>query len=518
MHGGFLCIGDLPRLAARSFGGMVALIDGDRSLSFAEVDRLSDRFAAGLAARGIGAGDRVTLYGENGWAWIVSYYGIAKTGAVINPVNQLLTPGEVRYIVDDCGVSAVVVSAGKAGALLPALEGSGAELVVCYGDGAPAGTVPFDDLLAGDGPVPMAPEDDMRLGTIAYTSGTTGHPKGAMLSHRAIVTNVRMTALMHGRRADDLIVSALPLPHVYGNVVMNAAFLCGSTLAIFPTFDAPQIVTAIARHRATMFEGVPTMYHYLLQSPALADADLSSLRLCTVGGQAMPVTAMEAVEARFGCPLIELWGMTELGGLGTTHPHVGPYRHGSIGIALPFVQTRIGDAEDPSHTLPDGEVGELLIRGAMVMQGYYGAPEATRDTICEGGWLRTGDLARIDPQGFIIMVDRKKDMILTAGNNIYPAELERVIAMHPGVAFSAVAGFPDPAKGEVPVAFIVAKAGAAPTADELAAHCRAHLAPYKVPRAYRFVDDLPKTSTGKIMRRALAGLSTENDKIARTGS
>jgi long-chain acyl-CoA synthetase len=517
MHGGFLSIGELPRLAARSFGGKIAVIDGDRSLSFAEVDRLSDRFAAGLAARGIGTGDRVTLYGENGWAWIVSYYGIAKSGAVINPVNQLLTPGEVRYIVDDCGVSAVVASAGKVHALLPALAGSNAELVVCYGEGAPDGTIAFDALLAGDHAVPSIPDDDMRLGTIAYTSGTTGHPKGAMLSHRAIVTNVRMTALMHGRRADDIIVSALPLPHVYGNVVMNAAFLCGSTLVLFPTFDAATILDAIARRCATMFEGVPTMYHYLLQSPALAAADLSSLRLCTVGGQAMPVTAMEAVEARFGCPLIELWGMTELGGLGTTHPHLGPYRHGSIGIALPFLEARIADAEDALRDMPEGEVGELLVRGTMVMQGYHGAPEATRDAICEGGWLRTGDLARIDREGFIIMVDRKKDMILTAGNNIYPAELERVIAMHPGVAFSAVAGFPDPAKGEVPVAFIVAKAGAAPTCEELAAHCRAHLAPYKVPRAYRFVDDLPKTSTGKIMRRALAQLHRDNDKMTRTG-
>ncbi len=510
MHGPFLSIGDLPRLAARSFGDKVAIISGGSSLSFAEVDHLSNRFAAALTARGVGEGDRITLYGENGLAWVVAYYGIAKAGAVINPVNQLLTPAEVRYIVDDCGVSAVVMAAAKASALLPALAGSSARLLVCYGDGAPAGTIPFDTLIAADGPVPAISGDDNRLGTIGYTSGTTGRPKGAMLSHRNIVTNVRMTALMHGRTAHDVIVSALPLPHVYGNVVMSTAFLCGSRLVLYPVFDAATIVDAIATHRATMFEGVPTMYHYLLQSPVLAGADLSSLRLCTVGGQTMPGTAMAEVEVRFGCPLIELWGMTELGGLGTTHPHVGPYRHGSIGVALPFLEARIAEAEDPRRDMADGEIGELLVRGAMVMQGYYGAPEATREAIVDGGWLRTGDLARLDDDGFIHVVDRKKDMILTAGNNIYPAELERVIAMHPGVAFSAVAGLPDAAKGEVPVAFIVAKAGSRLSTEEMAAHCRAHLAPYKVPRAYRFVDDLPKTSTGKVMRRALADLPIEN--------
>ncbi|WP_235538160.1 class I adenylate-forming enzyme family protein [Sphingomonas sp. Root720] len=484
------------------FGDRTAVIAGEHRLSFAEIDRQSAYLAGALTARRIVPGDRVTLYGENSWEWIVAYYGIARAGAVINPVNMLLTPQEVRYIVDDCDVGTVIASPSKLADLVPALSGSGVRIMLSYAD--------IPELIAEEMLEPNVARSENDLATIAYTSGTTGRPKGALLTHRSIVTNVRMTAVMHGRSANDIIVTALPLPHVYGNVVMSSTVLSGATLVLHTRFEAGTILDSIAAHRATMLEGVPTMYHYLLQSPALAQADLSSLRLCTVGGQTMPVSVMETVEARFGCPLIELWGMTELGGLGTTHPHTGPRRHGSIGVPLPFMEARI-DA-------PEEGVGELLVRGAMVMQGYHNAPELTCETIDPDGWLRTGDLARIDGQGFIFVVDRKKDMILTAGNNIYPAELERVIAMHPGVAFSAVAGLPDAAKGEVPVAFIVPRAGATLSAHEMDAHCRLHLAPYKVPRAYRFVDDLPKTSTGKIMRRALAELSTDNDTIARTGS
>ncbi|HLY58886.1 MAG TPA: AMP-binding protein [Stellaceae bacterium] len=498
-----MLIGDIPRAAAARFGDKPAVIAPDRTLRFAELDGLADRFAAALAARGVAPGDRVTLYGENGWAWIIAYYGIARAGAVINPVNALLTDREVRFVMEDCGARTVVVSAVKAARLSDALADRPADMIV-YGGSLP-GTTGFEDLLAAaePRPPPLADRSADGLSTICYTSGTTGYPKGAMLSHRAVCTNVRMTSVMHGRHESDVVVTALPCPHVYGNVVMNASVLTGATLVLFPSFEADAIVAAIVRHRATVFEGVPTMYHYLLQRPALAEADLSSLRLCTVGGQTMPVAAMRAVEARMGCPLIELWGMTELAGLGTTHPHAGPYRLGSIGVALPFVETRIADIDDPARTLGEGEVGELLVRGPIVMQGYYGRPEATAEAITADGWLRSGDLARRDTDGFIHIADRKKDVILTAGYNIYPAELERTIAAHPAVAMVAVVGIPDAVKGEVPRAFVVLKAGAAATEDDMLLHCRAELAPYKIPRSVRFVEDLPKTSTGKVLRRAL---------------
>jgi long-chain acyl-CoA synthetase len=315
-----------------------------------------------------------------------------------------------------------------------------------------------------------------------------------------------MTALMHQRSDRDTVVTALPCPHVYGNVIMSCAIQNGSTLVLHPAFEEATILQSIQDHKATRFEGVPTMYMFLLNHPQLVDYDLSSLCCCTVGGQTMPKPKMEEVEARFGCPLIEVWGMTELGGLGTTFAANGPIKKGSIGVPIPYVQARIADTEDAGKTLPPGEVGELMIKGGIVMQGYYGNEQATRESIEPDGWLHTGDVASMDEDGCIFIVDRKKDMILTAGFNVYPAEIERVAAGHPDVALVAVGSIPDEAKGELAKAYIVPKTGATPDADDIIAYCREHLAAYKVPRAVQFVDDLPKTSTGKVMRRELKTL------------
>ena len=248
------------------------------------------------------------------------------------------------------------------------------------------------------------------------------------------------------------------------------------------------------------------MFMYLLAHPELDRFDLSSLTRCTVGGQTMPAAKAEEFERRAGCPLLELWGMTEIAGLGSTVPWYGENRHGSIGIQLPRVECRIADLEDAARTMPAGEVGELMVRGPIVMQGYYGNETATRETIEPDGWLHSGDLARQDEDGYLWIVDRRKDMILTAGYNVYPAELERVIAMHPAVALVAVGPRPDELKGEIAKAYVVLKPGAGADADEIREHCREHLAAYKVPREVQFVDDVPKTSTGKIMRRDLKTL------------
>ena len=278
------------------------------------------------------------------------------------------------------------------------------------------------------------------------------------------------------------------------------------TLVLHAAFVESEVLGSIERHRATMFEGVPTMYLYLLNHPDLETTDLSSLTRCTVGGQTMAVGKMQEVEERFGCPLLELWGMTEIAGLGTTHPLYGPNRHGSIGIPLPFTDARIAHVEDADVTLPTGEVGELMMRGPIVMQGYHGNERATAETIEPDGWLHTGDLARMDADGYVFVVDRKKDMILTAGYNVYPAEIERVLGVHPAVAMVAVGPLHDEAKGELAKAYVVLKPDTTATEAELIAFCRSDLAAYKVPRVVQFVDDLPKTSTGKIMRRELRTL------------
>jgi long-chain acyl-CoA synthetase len=321
------------------------------------------------------------------------------------------------------------------------------------------------------------------------------------------MTNVAITAQMHLKTDRDVIVTALPCPHVYGNVVFQGALLCGSKLVLHPRFDAAEMLTSLEEHKATMFEGVPTMYMYMLAAPDLAKRNLSSLTRCTVGGQTMPVAKMREVEERFGCPLIELWGMTELAGLGTTFPFYGPRKLGSIGIALPYCEARIADTANTAKTMPRGEVGELMMRGPIVMQGYWDNEKATRETIEPDGWLHTGDLASMDWDGAIYIVDRKKDMINTSGFKVFPAEIERVVAAHPSVALVAVGSISDQLKGEIAKACVVLKPGATPDAEGILALCRRELAAYKVPRAVQFVADLPKTSTGKIMRRELTKLT-----------
>ena len=501
-------IGEIPYTAAKRFGDKTALILPERQLSFNELETLTNRCANALAKLGVKPGDRVTLYSGNCWEWIVSYYGALKTGAVINPINVMLTPGEVEFVANDCGATVIIASHEKALSIQGVKENSQVKELIAFGDETlPEGLLSFNELLANsDDSFEMGDIDPESLSTIGYTSGTTGHPKGACLSHRNILLNIALTALMHQRAENETIVNALPCPHVYGNVVMSVAIQNGMTLVLHPAFDEKTILQSIQDHGATMFDGVPTMYMFLLNHPEFDNYDLSSLRCCTVGGQTMPTPKMEEVEQRFGCPLIELWGMTELGGLGTTFASNGPIKHGSIGVALPYTEARIADTEDASKTLPAGEVGELMIKGGIVMQGYYGNEQATRDTIEPDGWLHTGDVASMDEDGCVFIVDRKKDMIITAGFNVYPAEIERIVAGHPDVALVAVGSIPDEEKGELAKAYIVPKTGVTPNSDDIIAYCREHLAAYKVPRAVQFVDDLPKTSTGKVMRRELKTL------------
>jgi long-chain acyl-CoA synthetase len=463
---------------------------------------------SGLRELGIALGDRVTLYAQNSWEWVVSYYAVARLGAACNPINSMFTPEEVAFVVKDCGAKAIVTSADKGAALAGALGKWPVETIVVFGSGAPAGAHALESLIqrAPTSTTRDQEVDPDSVACILYTSGTTGHPKGAMLSHRNLVFNAAMTATMHVRTAADTVVTALPMPHVYGSAILNSGVLSGATLVLLERFTETAALEAIQRHRATMFEGVPTMFMYLLNHPDLAKYDVSSLTRCTVGGQTMPVAKMVEVEERLGCKLLELWGMTELGGLATTHALYSPGPLGSIGIALPQVECRIAEIDDVSKTVAFGEIGELVVRGPVVMSGYYGNPAATADTIDASGWLRTGDLARMDADGYVFVVDRKKDMIITAGFNVYPAEIERVVAGHPAVAMVAVGSRRDDLKGEVAKAYVVVKQGMTLDEQALLSFCREHLAAYKVPRAVQFVPDLPKTSTGKILRRRLASL------------
>jgi long-chain acyl-CoA synthetase len=493
--------------AAQEHADKVALVAGGRSFTYRQLNDLSDAFVRGLQRRGLEPGERVSIYSENRWEWIVAYHGILKAGGVVNPINVMLTPEEVVFVLNDCGARAIVVSGDKGGALMQLRgEAEALDSMIVLGEGRD-GTVPFEELVvAGEGPHAVEAPSPTSLSTIGYTSGTTGHPKGAMQSHLAVYLNCALTATMHVRTADDIVVTALPAPHVYGNVVINSLFMAGGTVVLMERFDPAEALGLIAEHRATLFEGVPTMYAMML---ALSDGDgydLSSLTRCTVGGQTIATRVIEAWEERSGAPLIELWGMTELAGLGTTHALYAPNVHGSVGVALPGVEVRVASFDDPSVTMPPHEPGELMVRGPIVMLGYYGNDAATAETIEPDGWLHTGDVAVADEHARFSIVDRRKDMIITGGYNVYPAEIERVIAGHPAVAMVAVGSQAHELKGELARAYVVLRAGATVTEAGILEYCRPHLAAYKLPRSVQFVEDLPKTSTGKIMRRELRKL------------
>jgi len=497
--------GDILPAAAARFGDKPALVTATRTLGYTELDRLADRVAAWLSGRGVRPGQPVSLYAQNRWEWVVAYHGALRAGAVVNPVNVMLTPSELAFVLGDCGAAVVFTSAEHA-ATLVGLTRDLPELtdVVAFGDGPAAdGVTAFDEVLACTGDAPRITTDPDSASTIGYTSGTTGHPKGAVQSHRAVLTNCAATATMHGRTADDVVVTALPAPHVYGNVVINGTFLAGGTVVLMERFTPAETLRLIGEHRATLFEGVPAMYAMLLAEPTLDKAELGSLTRCTVGGQTIPVSTIERWEQRSGAPLIELWGMTEIAGLGTTHALHAPRVPGSIGVSLPGVQVRIADLEDTTRDAPFGVPGELMVRGPIVMLGYHGNPAATAEAVEPDGWLHTGDVASMTASGHVFIVDRRKDMIITGGYNVYPAELERVLAGHPAVAMVAVGPVPDPVRGELACAYVVRAPGSDPTAQEIIDWAGERLAAYKRPRLVRFVDDLPTTSTGKIMRREL---------------
>jgi long-chain acyl-CoA synthetase len=325
-----------------------------------------------------------------------------------------------------------------------------------------------------------------------------------MQSGNSIYLNCALTATMHGRQPSDIVVTALPAPHVYGNVVINSTLMTGGLVCLLERFDPAGAVEAMITHAATMFEGVPAMYATMLASEDVSA--ITSLTRCTVGGQTIPTSTIEEWERRTGAPLLELWGMTELSGLGTTHTIHAPSVPGSIGVTLPGIEARIADPGDTSLTMPTGVAGELVIRGPLVMMGYFGNPEATAEVITDDGWLRTGDIAYASGSGHYFVVDRLKDVILTGGYNVYPAEIERVVATHAAVAQVAVGRAPDPVKGELARAYVVLRSGAEATEEALIEHCRGQLAAYKLPRSVCFVAALPTTSSGKVVRRRLSEL------------
>ncbi|MGQ4383766.1 long-chain-fatty-acid--CoA ligase [Streptomyces sp. SAS_270] len=486
----------LVRTASR-YAERPALRLGTAVTSYAELDRLSAQTAALLRAQGLRDGDRVALMLPNVPEFVVLYYGILRAGGIVVPMNPLLKARETEYQLRDSGAVLLVewhLAPGEGG------QGAAAAGVRRFVVEPAA----FDSLLTEQEPrheVAATAEDDVAV--LLYTSGTTGVPKGAALTHAGLRHNTEVNAVdVQQATPQDVFVGCLPLFHIFGQVcTMNAAVHSGALLTLVPRFDAQSVLDIIARDRATVFQGVPTMYAALLQCPDTADADVSGLRMCISGGASLPVEVLHGFERRFGCMVLEGFGMSETSPVVTFNQPHRPRKPGSIGTPIRDVEVRLLDDDDQDVAL--GEVGELAVRGPNLMKGYWNRPQDTAAAIPDG-WLRTGDLARQDDEGYLYIVDRKKDLVIRGGYNVYPREVEEVLNEHPAVALAAVLGVPDERLGEEVAAAIVLRPGTSATTDELQHFVKERVAPYKYPRHLWLVDALPMGPSGKILKREIS--------------
>jgi long-chain acyl-CoA synthetase len=478
---------NLAGTAARD-GSAPAVRLGDAVLTYAQLDEATSRVAGLLRERGVRPGDRVGLMLPNVPQFAVAYYGILRAGAVVVPMNVLLKSREVAFYLGDSQAKVVLAWHGFAQEAVAGAAAAGTECLLV----TPA---EFETLLAAATPAPEVVErDDTDTAVILYTSGTTGTPKGAELTHANLVRNAQVAVDLISLTAGDAVLGALPLFHSFGQTCgLNAAVAAGACLALVPRFDAQLVLDTIHRHRVTIFHGVPAMYVALLAHQDRASCDTSSLRLCTSGGAALPVEVLRAFEAAFECIILEGYGLSETSPVASFNHADRERKPGSIGTPVAGVEMALRDVTDG--------VGEIVIRGHNVMKGYWGRPDATLEAIDADDWFRSGDLARVDEDGYFFIVDRKKDLIIRGGYNVYPREVEELLYEHPAVHEAAVIGIPHAEVGEEVFAAVALKPGAAATAEEIRENVRAQAAACKYPRHVWIVDELPKGPTGKILKR-----------------
>jgi long-chain acyl-CoA synthetase len=480
----------MPNLAhlltnsAAAHPGRPAVKLDDTVLTYAALDEASARVAALLRAKGVAPGDRVGIMLPNVPYFPVAYYGALRAGAVVVPMHVLLKEREVAFYLGDSGAKAILAWHEFADAAHAGSEQTDAECVLVEpGE--------FEALLARCEPdTAVAARADDDTAVILYTSGTTGTPKGAELTHANLLANVEVSTALFGFDADAVALGALPLFHAFGQTcALNAAIASGGCLTLLPRFDAGRALEILERDRVTVFEGVPTMYAALLHHPDAGARDLSALQVCVSGGAAMPVEVMRAFEATFGCAVLEGYGLSETSPVACFNRRDKPRKPGSIGLPVDGVELRVNDD------------GELAVRGHNVMKGYWNRPEATAEALDEDGWFKTGDIATVDEDGCFFIVDRKKDLVIRGGYNVYPREIEEVMYEHPAVREVAVVGVPHRELGEEVGAAVALKGEATPA--ELRAFVKERVAAYKYPRHVWIVDELPKGPTGKILKREI---------------
>ena len=504
-----------------------------RAFTYAALHAEARAFAAGLQRLGVTKGDRIGLYLPNVPIYVSAYYGAMLAGATVVNFSPLYTAQELAAQVEDSGTRLLVTidSAALLPTALEVLKTSGLERLVV---GSLAAMLPlakglalrllgrksltriparpdvirWEDALARTDPAPVLLDPLEDLALLQYTGGTTGTPKGAMLTHQNISANTRQVEAIDPRAGErDVIMGVLPLFHVFANIcVLNRTVVNGGCIAMLPRFDAGQALKTLQRVRATAMPGVPTMYQALLDHPALARTDFSSLRVCISGGAPLAGPLKEKFESATDARLVEGYGLTETAGVASTNPYEGEDRVGTIGQPIPATRIRLLDKEDPTRDAPAGQPGELAIQGPQVMRGYWRRPEAAAAAFAEradGQWLRTGDVAVLDDQGYVRIVDRIKDMIAVGGFKVFPSQVEAVVLEHPAVKEVLVIGVPEPRLGEVPRAYVTLNDGTAETGETLRDWINARIGKHERVDAVVVRETMPKTMIGKLDRKAL---------------
>ena len=474
----------------------VAVKLDEAELTYAELADASARVAAFLRSTGLEPGDRVGVMLPNQLQFPIIYYGVLRAGGIVVPMNVMLKRREIDYFCDDPSSRLLLAWHDLAEETEPGTAECATELIEIE----PGAFAELLDSTEPDPDVHDAAESDTAV--ILYTSGTTGRPKGAELTHLNLSINCRLAAeAVLDLEPDDVVLGALPLFHSFGQTVsMNSTLCTGACLTLLPRFDPTKALEIFQRDRVNVFQGVPTMYGALLNHPERESYE-THLRRCMSGGAAMPVEVMRAFEDAFGAKILEGYGLSETSPVSCSNPPDGDRKPGSVGIPIPGVEMAVLD--DDENELEPEEVGEIAIRGHNIMKGYWQRPEATEEAM-RGGWFHSGDIGRRDEDGYFYIVDRKKDMIIRGGYNVFPREVEEVLYEHPDVVEAAVIGVPDDSLGEEVGAAVVLREGAEADADAISAFVKEQLAAYKYPREVWFLDELPKGPTGKILKREIS--------------
>ncbi|MEV8515455.1 long-chain fatty acid--CoA ligase [Dactylosporangium sp. NPDC051484] len=484
---------------------------GDETVHYGQLWHHARQYAAVLRAHGVGPGDRVALLLPNTPQFPMAYFGALALGAVVVPVHTLLRTDEIAHMLADSGAAVLVCAGSLLPEAAPAAQRTGTRVLTVF-SGEPAcsgGPARLDVLAAAATPIPSyVPREPGDLAVVLYTSGTTGRPKGAMLTQLNILMNVQTTMLSpFDFRDDDVLLGCLPLSHTFGQICgMSTCFRAAATMVLMPRFDGPAALELMLAEGCTVFMGVPTMYHALLAAAA-KDPRRPPLDRAFSGGSALPVRTLEAFQATYGCQIYEGYGLTETSPVVAYNQKAWPCRPGTVGRPIWGVDVEIAraDLEGRVELLPAGEVGEVVIRGHNVMAGYLNRPDATAEVLVDG-WFRSGDLGVKDADGYLCIVDRKKDVVLRGGYNVYPREVEEILIGHPAVAQVAVIGVPHDVHGEEVCAVVIPSSPAADAdlAGEIVAWAKARMAAYKYPRIVRFVEAFPLGASGKVLKRELA--------------